>query len=45
MIVLQPGPVVGLIIVLVGIAGAIAAMGVVSTRMTRRAYGRGDDRS
>ncbi|WP_072813074.1 hypothetical protein [Rhodococcus zopfii] len=45
MIVLQPRPVVGLIIVLVGIACAIAVMGLVSTRMTRRAYGRGDDRS
>ncbi|AQA23590.1 hypothetical protein BTZ20_3307 [Rhodococcus sp. MTM3W5.2] len=35
--VLKPGPVVGLVIVLAGVAGAIAAMGLVSTRMTRRA--------
>ena len=39
MITLEPGPVVGLIIVLVGIACAIAVMGFVSTRMTRRIYG------
>ena len=45
MITLQPGPVLGLTIVLVGIACAIAVMGFVSTRMTRRAYGRGDDRA
>lgn len=36
---LQPGPVVGLVIGLVGVAAAIAAMGTVSTRMTRRAFG------
>ncbi|MGW0175897.1 hypothetical protein ACWDUM_18905 [Rhodococcus sp. NPDC003322] len=36
--VLKPGPVVGLVIGLAGVAGAIAAMGVVSTRMTRRAF-------
>jgi len=36
----RPGPVAGLIIALVGVVGAIVAMGVVSTRMTRRAYGR-----
>ncbi|MFC9788963.1 hypothetical protein [Rhodococcus sp. NPDC127528] len=35
---LRPSPVVGLVIVLVGVAGAIAAMGAVSTRMTRRAF-------
>ncbi|MFD4293917.1 hypothetical protein ACFWPA_11615 [Rhodococcus sp. NPDC058505] len=39
--VLQPGPGVGLVIGLGGVAAAIAAMGVVSTRMTRRAF---DDR-
>lgn len=35
----QPGPVVGLVIALVGVGAAIAAMGVVSKRMTSRAYG------
>nr|WP_238596387.1 hypothetical protein [Rhodococcus ruber] len=39
-VVLQPGPVVALIVALAGVAGAIGAMGVVSTRMTRRAFGR-----
>ncbi|MFC7448918.1 hypothetical protein [Rhodococcus daqingensis] len=34
---LEPGPGLGLVIVLAGVAGAIAAMGMVSTRMTRRA--------
>ncbi|MDZ7929442.1 hypothetical protein [Rhodococcus sp. NPDC076796] len=34
--VLQPGPGVGLVIALAGVVGAIAAMGVVSTRMTRK---------
>ncbi|MFD4180975.1 hypothetical protein [Rhodococcus sp. NPDC058514] len=38
--VLKPGPALGLVIVLVGVAGAIAAMGLVSTRMTRRALDR-----
>ncbi|MFD5810472.1 hypothetical protein [Rhodococcus aetherivorans] len=38
-VVLRPGPVVGLIVALAGVAGAIAAMGVVSTRTTRRAFG------
>ncbi|WP_305095412.1 hypothetical protein [Prescottella sp. R16] len=38
-VIVTPGPVVGLVIALVGIVAAIAAMGVVSTRMTRRAYG------
>ncbi|EME21806.1 hypothetical protein [Rhodococcus triatomae] len=36
---LEPGPVPGLIIGLGGVVGAIAAMGVVSTRMSRRAFG------
>ncbi|KOS53172.1 hypothetical protein [Rhodococcus rhodochrous] len=40
-VVLQPGPVVALIVALAGVVGAIAAMGVVSTRTTRRAFGRG----
>jgi len=35
----QPGPVVGLVIALVGVVAAIAAMGTVSKRMTSRAYG------
>ncbi|MGW6374847.1 hypothetical protein ACWFRB_02125 [Rhodococcus sp. NPDC055112] len=35
--VLKPGPVLGLAIVLAGVVGAILAMGLVSTRMTRRA--------
>ncbi|WP_041450926.1 hypothetical protein [Hoyosella subflava] len=34
---LQPQPVLGLVIALAGLAAAVAAMGVVSTRMTRRA--------
>nr|WP_280759446.1 hypothetical protein [Prescottella agglutinans] len=38
-VVLEPGPVVGLVIALVGVGVAIAAMGTVSKRMTRRAYG------
>jgi hypothetical protein len=41
--VLRPPPVIGLIVVLVGVAGAIAAMGVVSTRMTRRAFDEGSE--
>ncbi|MFC4605380.1 hypothetical protein [Rhodococcus kronopolitis] len=41
--VLRPGPVVALVIVLAGVAGAIAAMGLVSTRLTRRALGEPDD--
>lgn len=40
--VLRPSGVWGLLIALVGVAGAIAAMGVVSTRMTRRAFGTPD---
>ncbi|CAM3048570.1 Integral membrane protein [Prescottella defluvii] len=44
-VVLRPGPVAGLVIALVGVAAAIAAMGVVSTRMVRRAVGpEADDR-
>ncbi|MDF3306058.1 hypothetical protein CJ179_41100 [Rhodococcus sp. ACS1] len=39
-LVLKPGPVLGLIVGLLGVAGAIAAMGYVSKRMTRNAYGR-----
>ncbi len=35
----EPGPVVALVIALVGVVAAIAAMGTVSKRMTRRAYG------
>ncbi|WP_433604585.1 hypothetical protein [Prescottella agglutinans] len=38
-VMLEPGPVVGLVIALVGVGVAIAAMGTVSKRMTRRAYG------
>lgn len=34
-VLVQPTPGVGLVIGLVGVAGAIAAMGVVSRRMTR----------
>lgn len=37
--VVRPGPGVGLLIVALGIAAAITAMGVVSTRMTRRGLG------
>ncbi|GGC69561.1 hypothetical protein [Hoyosella rhizosphaerae] len=33
----QPSPEIGLAIALLGLVGAIAAMGFVSTRMTRRA--------
>nr|WP_314141349.1 hypothetical protein [uncultured Rhodococcus sp.] len=33
---LQPSAEVGLVIALAGVVGAIAAMGVVSTRMTRK---------
>lgn len=36
-LIVQPEPVLGLIIALAGLAGAVVAMGVVSTRMTRRA--------
>ncbi|MFD1812952.1 hypothetical protein [Rhodococcus gannanensis] len=37
--VLEPSPVPGLIIGVGGVVGAIVAMGVVSTRMSRRAFG------
>ncbi len=36
---LRPGPGWGLLIVAIGIAAAITAMGVVSTRMTRHGLG------
>lgn len=35
---LQPAAGIGLVIVLAGVVAAIAAMGVVSTRMTNRAF-------
>ncbi|WP_241386236.1 hypothetical protein [Rhodococcus sp. CH91] len=35
----RPTPVVGLVIALVGIVAAVVAMGVVSTRSARRAFG------
>ncbi|MGA9870146.1 MAG: hypothetical protein WBQ44_03210 [Rhodococcus sp. (in: high G+C Gram-positive bacteria)] len=35
----RPGPGFGLLVVVVGIVAAIAAMGVVSTSMTRRTFG------
>ncbi|MHA4850370.1 hypothetical protein L1080_012570 [Rhodococcus sp. MSC1_016] len=38
-LVVKPGPVVGLVVGLLGVAGAIASMGYVSKRMTRNAYG------
>nr|WP_238558893.1 hypothetical protein [Rhodococcus rhodnii] len=38
LVLVQPGPVAGLAIGLGGIALAIVAMGVVSVRMTRRAF-------
>ena len=38
-VLVEPGPVVGLVIALVGVVVAIAAMGFVSKRMTSRAYG------
>lgn len=41
--VLRPGPGIGLVIVLAGVVGAIAAMGLVSTRLTRRALDEADD--
>ncbi|WP_019203059.1 hypothetical protein [Tsukamurella sp. 1534] len=40
--VLRPGPAVGLLIVAVGLVGAVAAMGVVSKRMVAKAT-RGED--
>jgi hypothetical protein len=41
-VLVDPTPVVGLVIGLVGVGAAIAAMGVVSKRMTRNAFGDGD---
>lgn len=41
--IVQPGPGWGLLIVAIGVAGAITAMGVVSTRMTRRGLGPDED--
>ena len=40
--VLRPSPAVSLLIVGAGLVGAVAAMGLVSTRMVRRAASRGD---
>lgn len=37
--IVKPGAGWGLLIVAIGVAGAITAMGVVSTRMTRRGLG------
>ena len=39
----RPTPVVGLVIALVGIVAAVVAMGVVSTRSARRAFGPPED--
>ncbi|MDO1482450.1 hypothetical protein HNC20_00640 [Rhodococcus rhodochrous] len=39
----RPTPVVGLVIALVGIVAAVVAMGVVSTRSARRAFGPAED--
>ena len=39
-VVLKPAPAVGLTVALLGVVGAIAAMGFVSVRATRRAFGR-----
>ncbi|MEE2034579.1 hypothetical protein [Rhodococcus chondri] len=39
-VVLKPAPGVGLAIALLGVVAAIAAMGFVSVRTTRRAFGR-----
>jgi threonine dehydrogenase-like Zn-dependent dehydrogenase len=36
---LKPGPAVGLVVVLIGVAGAIGAMATVSRRMLRRSFG------
>ncbi|MFI7167016.1 hypothetical protein ACIBM3_31640 [Rhodococcus erythropolis] len=44
-VVLKPSPGVGLAIGLVGVVAAIAAMGVVSKRMTRKAFGDPEDGS
>lgn len=37
-VVFEPPPVAGLVIALAGVAGAIAAMGIVATRITRAAF-------
>ncbi|MBS4099742.1 hypothetical protein [Tsukamurella paurometabola] len=42
--VLRPSPAVGLLIVAVGLVGAVAAMGVVSHRIVGRAVADSDDR-
>lgn len=42
-VLVKPPPVVGLIVGLLGLAGALVAIGYVSKRMTRNAYGRGDE--
>lgn len=42
--VLRPGPAVSLLIVAVGLVGAVAAMGVVSTRIVKNAAGGGGRR-
>lgn len=42
-VLLRPAPVVGLIIALVGVVVAVAVMGVLSTRATRRAFGSDPD--
>ncbi|TCN49454.1 hypothetical protein EV641_11554 [Rhodococcus sp. SMB37] len=38
-VVLKPEPVLGLIVALGGVIGAITVMGIVSKRMTRKAFG------
>ncbi|MGN5240499.1 MULTISPECIES: hypothetical protein [unclassified Rhodococcus (in: high G+C Gram-positive bacteria)] len=38
-VLLKPEPVIGLMVALVGVVGAIAVMGIVSKRMTRKAFG------
>ncbi|RDB49326.1 hypothetical protein [Tsukamurella tyrosinosolvens] len=42
--VLRPSPAVGLLIVAVGLVGAVAAMGIVSNRIVGRAVGNQQDR-
>ena len=44
-VVLKPSPGLSLTIALLGVVGAIAAMGIVSVRTTRRAVGRDERRS
>lgn len=43
-VVVAPGPVVGLVIALVGVVVSVAVMGAVSKRMTGRAHGDRADR-